>query len=94
MASSIIRANRQWLAGRRMGYLALNWIAAFCNLPLHLNKPLSSVYSPNSSVQSQHLQQPHPGHRAKYESVGEHYAHHQDQDPSVSGMRAEHTTVR
>ena len=55
-----------------------------------------------------HLQQPQPGHRAKYEdrqglssnglpdqeSVGEHYAHHQDQDPSVSGMRAEHTTVR
>ena len=30
-----------------MGYLALNEIVAFCNLPLHLSKPLSSVYSPN-----------------------------------------------
>ena len=30
-----------------MGYLALNEIVSFCNLPLHLSKPLSSVYSPN-----------------------------------------------
>ena len=28
------------------------------------------------------------------ESVGEHHAHHQDQAPSVSGVRAEHTAVR
>ena len=48
------------------------------------------------------------GHRAEHEdrqgfssidppdqgSVGEHHAHHQDQDPSVSSVRAEHTVVR
>ena len=45
--SSNIRAFSQWLVGRRMEYLALNGIVAFCNLPLHLGKPLPSVYSPN-----------------------------------------------
>ena len=56
----------------------------------------------------QHLQQPQPGHRPEHEdrqgfssngphdqeSVGEHHAHHQDQDPSVSGVHADHTAVR